>query len=77
MVRLTHLHLRVGLKTTIIDSIGYPAKHHFKCTVSQSYNIYGALRSAVTTPAYAILDIDFKLWKFKVENKKLHALGKY
>jgi hypothetical protein len=40
------------------------------------YNIYSALRSAMTPNSPIITDINSKLAQSKIENKKLRALGK-
>ncbi len=75
LVRLTHLHQRVGLKATTINGSRYSTNHNTQCTMLPPYNIYSALRSAIHTSAPVIIDIDSKLTQFKVENKKLRALG--
>jgi hypothetical protein len=70
------LQQRVGLKATIIKGSRYSKNNNSKCTVLPPYNIYSALRSAVTPNSPILTDIDSKLAQSKIEYKKLRALGK-
>ncbi len=76
LVHLTHLQQRVGLQAKIINGSHYSQNHNVKCTVSPPYNIYSALRSAITQPTPGIPVIDSTPTQFKIENKKIRALGK-
>ena len=76
LVRLTHLQPRVGLQATIINGSRYSKHINSHCTTVPPYNIYSALRSAVTPNSSVIPDIDSTLVQSKIDNKKLRALGK-
>jgi hypothetical protein len=70
------LQQRVGLKATIINGSRYSKTNNSKCTTLPPYNIYSALRSAVTPKSSILPDLDSTLAQSKIENKKLRALGK-